>query len=238
MVCGSPADAQLLHSDAPVFAPNMFASGGKGYCDFALEAFDCFVADNPGARPRVVGFSIGAMGAVHIAAHRPGAVEALALVSAAAPLALGDFLPHMAGRQIFQLARKPGQGALTFATKAQSLALRLAPQFLMSQMFRGAGAAEMALMQDASFPDILRAGMQNGFQSYPKAYMATLAEYVSDWSAQLGRVHCPVSIWHGAEDTWAPVAMAHALERALGGPAELHILDGAEHYSTLAKVRL
>ncbi len=100
---GSAAELQLFGGQD--------RKGASGVClerlqpdwqDRLLAAFDAARAHLDGPTVRLVAFSLGTMSALHIAAKRPDAVEAVDLISAAAPLELGDFLPRMAGKAVFQ----------------------------------------------------------------------------------------------------------------------------------------
>ena len=59
------------------------------------------------APTHIVAFSLGAYRAIATAASQPEHVTRLTLISPAAPLELGDFLPHVAGRAVFRATRFP-----------------------------------------------------------------------------------------------------------------------------------
>ena len=89
-VPGGPEDASLLGIEG-VAAPDLFAAA-------PLAQFDAATAGAPDGSVHLVGFSIGAMVALRLAASRPDKVGKVTLISPAAPLNLGDFLPAMAGK--------------------------------------------------------------------------------------------------------------------------------------------
>lgn len=219
-----------------VVAPNLFDVSGKAPLTALLEVFDTAVADSGQEGVHVVGFSIGAMAALRLASARPEKVGEVTVVSPAAPLSLGDFLPNMAGAPVFKLAMKQPT-VLGMLTALQGLLARNAPGVLINQLFAKCGIQERALLQDASFVACLKAGMRNSFGPYRDGYLAYLAAYVDDWSAELAQVQAPVEIWHGDKDTWAPLAMAEALNKVLSAPCALHVVPEGEHYSTLKAVR-
>ena len=67
------------------------------------------LARYPAGPIRLVGFSLGAFMAIEVALRIADREVRLDLVSPAAPLGLGDFLPDMAGGPVFGLAaRNPG----------------------------------------------------------------------------------------------------------------------------------
>ncbi|CUH80413.1 alpha/beta fold hydrolase [Tropicibacter naphthalenivorans] len=227
---GSAADARLL------------AAGNPEWRVVPLALLDHAPGDVVKALPgghgpaHVVGFSIGAMAAMRLAAQVPERVERLTLVSAAAPLSLGDFLPHMAGKPVFEMAmRRPR--ALAAMTWGQGALGRVAPGAMIKALFAQAGEMERTLLADPEFRAVLTAGFSESFGAKRAAYLDYLRAYVSDWAGLLAQVRCPVDLWHGSKDTWSPLAMATALQAQFEG-ASLTMVDGAEHYSTLARVRL
>jgi pimeloyl-ACP methyl ester carboxylesterase len=237
---GSPQDATLLPPLPPetlLVAHDIFAAAPDALLGNALEAFDKTTAQTADGQVTLIGFSLGAMLALQLAAARAPQVKSLILISPAAPLSLGNFLPHMAGKPVFELA-KNNPKLLKSLTKLQCLLTKFAPRLLRNQLFHKSGSQDRALLTNPAFRATLAAGFKNSFCTHPASYIATLQSYVTDWSADLAKVTCPVTIWHGENDRSAPSAMAQAISAALPGPATLHLIPDAEHYSTLAKVTL
>jgi len=54
----------------------------------------------------IIGFSLGCLAAVKLAEQGGDSVRKLSLISAATPLELGDFLPAMAGKVVFETAMR------------------------------------------------------------------------------------------------------------------------------------
>jgi len=75
---------------------------GEPYFQAIARRIDGLAA---GAPYVVVGFSLGAFVAMRTAPYLAGRATRMHLVSAAAPLEGGDFLPHMAGQPVFRAAR-------------------------------------------------------------------------------------------------------------------------------------
>lgn len=237
-VPGCPLDAALLATkDRVAVAPNLFECVGKAPLEHLAVALDAAVAQNGGQAFHVVGFSIGAMAALRLAAARPEQVARVTVVSPAAPLLLGDFLPDMAGAPVFKLAMKRPR-VLHMLTALQGLLARNAPGVLIKQLFAKCGAQERALLADPQFVAALTEGMRNSFVTYRAGYLAYLAAYVADWSDELRNVRSPVEIWHGDKDTWAPLAMAEAIKDMVPSSCVLHVVPDGEHYSTVKAVQL
>ncbi|MEE3361736.1 MAG: alpha/beta hydrolase [Pseudomonadota bacterium] len=185
----------------------------------------------------LVGFSIGAMAALQIAARCPDKVSRVTLISPAAPLQLGDFLPDMAGKVVFELAaHKPK--VLALLTSVQAVIVRAAPALLIKALFAKSTAAELDLLKDADFQGAMKRVLKRSFGEYRSSYLAYLKAYVLDWRSVLPQVHCRVDIWHGTADTWSPITMAYALRENITTECTVHEVPDGGHYSTLLQVRL
>lgn len=233
---GSQKDADLLaaaNPDAHIVAIDLLSAPAGGVGDVFLSALD----GHDKADVTVVGFSIGAMAAIQIAALHPNIVSKLILVSPAAPLSLGDFLPKMAGKPVFELAIKRPM-VLRALTKAQGVIARLSPNTMINMLFGKCGPAEKALLLDPMFRPIITQGLRASFLHQQSNYLSYVTAYVEDWSGALDMVQCPVDLWHGSKDTWSPSEMSDALKDRLGDKATLNMVQDAEHYSTLTKAIL
>jgi Predicted hydrolases or acyltransferases (alpha/beta hydrolase superfamily) len=177
------------------------------------------------------------MAAIRIAASRPEQVSKVTLISAAAPLQMGSFLPDMAGQAIFQLAlHRPG--LLGVVTGLQSRLTRVSPHLMTRLLFGTCGASERALLKDPAFRDAIHEALRSCFITHRQAYLAYVRAYVADWSGLLAQVQCPVELWHGTADMWAPPDMAVALKSRFGAACVLHQIEDGEHYSTMCQTRL
>ncbi|MEP3295516.1 MAG: alpha/beta hydrolase [Pseudoruegeria sp.] len=237
---GSEHDARLIKTvddRVRLIAPNLLTASSLDPMHDLLADFDESTREIADGQINVVGFSIGAMAAIKIAAARPKRVGRLTLISPAAPLSLGDFLPEMAGKPVFDLAitRPRTLRVLTFV---QGLVSAVAPGFLIKQLFAKCGPAEKKLIDNKTFQEVIRHSFANSFRRHPAAYVRFVRSYVGDWSSALSNISCPVDLWHGEKDTWSPIAMSHALQEALAGPAHLNSIPDTEHYSTLSEVSL
>lgn len=237
-VPGGPDDATLLQTgDLPVTAPNLFDFAAGNPLQHLVSQYDAACAETEGGQMHVVGFSIGAMVALRLAAARPDTVDRVTVISPAAPLQLGNFLPEMAGAPVFKLAmQRPG--VLHLLTAVQGGLARFAPGLLVNQLFAKCGPQEQALLPDEHFRAALVSAMRSSFIDHRQGYLAYLSAYVADWSAELGHVRAPVQIWHGDADTWSPLAMSAAIKELVPADCDLHVVPGGEHYSTLKAARL
>jgi pimeloyl-ACP methyl ester carboxylesterase len=191
------------------------------------------------ARPvQLIGFSLGAFVAMEVALRlaelAPSLPVRLDLISPAGPLALGDFLPGMAGGPLFRLARD-APAAFAAVTRLQGVGAGLVPGWLVGLLFTGAAGPEAALTAMPAFrrgaAQMVRGALGPGATIYRQDILA----YVAQDPARLSRLDRPVRIWQGREDTWTPPAMADALARTLPDVRSLTYLDGLSHYSTLQR---
>lgn len=230
---GAPEELAAFEAPPPhVHGLNRLGRSEGSYEARLLAAFDEMSIDVP---VTLAGFSLGAMSASHIAAKRGHLVDKLILISPAAPLELGDFLPAMAGRPVFEAAQA-GDLALRLFTASQAALVALAPKLALKTMFRRSPDTEMRLLASPHFVDSVTAGLRSCLGERQRAYRQELRAYVRPWADVIGDIHCPTEIWSGADDDWAPPAMAAAYQQRLGDPASLNVCAGLGHYSTLRAV--
>ena len=234
-VPGGPGELALFggspFAGCDLFAPDRMAAGAGDVDDLAVAVRARF-GDAPVA---LVGFSLGAFVAVELAGRLGAQVSRLDLIAAAAPLETGDYLGAMAGAPVFRAARGAAW-RLAALLRFQALLARVAPGLLFRLIFAGAAGADRALVSQARFRDGIGAMLAAALRGGAPGYRRDLIAYVTPWSAALGKVMAPVTLWHGSEDNWTPPAMADALAAALPDVAAVHRLAGLSHYSTLAHV--
>lgn len=181
---------------------------------------------------RFVGFSLGAYVALEVASRMGPAVSRINLVSAAAPLTKGNFLPDMAGQMVFRAARYSPL-LLAALTRAQSFVLHISPERLFDALFASAQGKDRELAAQPHFRASIIDVMNDCFSEGAKGYRLELRGYTQDWSQILPQITQPVELWHGNLDNWAPPSMADALADALPNVRMVHRLEGHSHYSTL-----
>jgi pimeloyl-ACP methyl ester carboxylesterase len=180
----------------------------------------------------LIGFSLGAPVALAVARALGDRVAHLHLISPAAPLALGDFLPAMAGGGLFRLARaRPALFRLV--AQLESLIARTAPGFLCDRLFATAAGADLALSRDPGFRQAMAQVLRAGLGRTPAGFIAEVTAYAANGPADLAGPAVPITLWQGDADNWTPPAMAEALAAALPAPVTLNRLPGCSHYSAL-----
>lgn len=186
----------------------------------------------PGTPLRLVGFSLGASATLRIAPYLGEQVHHIDLVSAAAPLNLGNYLESMAGASVFKMA---GSSPLLFGLlcRAQSAGALLVPAQLQSVLFASAQGADRALAKSPEFKQRMKQVLREGLGKGVRGYRSEILYYVGDWLAEIASVTPPVSLLHGEADNWSPVAMAEDLAQRLPNCESFRKLQGQSHYSTL-----
>jgi pimeloyl-ACP methyl ester carboxylesterase len=197
-----------------------------------LDIYDEAMADAGGVSASIIGFSFGGMTAMEIASARPEQVRELKLIAPCAPLELGDYLKDAAGKDVFEAAMKsdPLLRGLAFV---QAIAVRFFFGPLMKNMFASSPDAEKALLGDPAFIAMLKHGARRSLIEDRAGYCDAMLRYVKPWGGVVKGVNCPVDIWHGSADGWAPPAMSEALIRVMENNASLTVCEGLAHYTTL-----
>ncbi|MDT8991194.1 alpha/beta hydrolase [Curvibacter sp. APW13] len=235
---GGLAEAQALQADAQrlglrVICQERFAAPSALAGEAYFQALADDVARHAQGQPvDLVGFSIGTFVALQVARLLGAQVRSLHLVSAAAPLEGGDFLPAMAGRPVFQLAQRQPH-LLRALTAVQGLLARVAPDALLGSLFASAQGADQALRTDPAFRQRTLHDLRRCFNALRSGYVRDVVAYVQPWHAQLRGVAAPTHLWHGDADNWSPPAMARYLQQQLPDCVECQVLPGLSHYSTL-----
>jgi pimeloyl-ACP methyl ester carboxylesterase len=230
---GTPAELALLGGAATRdwLAPDRANLPAEPTARFALLAE--IVSSASGGKPcRIVGFSAGAHAALRVAALMPTADLTLHLVSPAAPLETGSYLPRMAGGALFSAARDHPR-LFPALVLAQSLLARWFPGALLAGLFASARGEDQALVSDPYFANGIREVVRDSLIRGRYAYRAEIAAYVRPWAEILPQVRHPVTIWQGGTDSWTPPDMAEALARALPNVQAHNVFSGLSHYSTL-----
>jgi pimeloyl-ACP methyl ester carboxylesterase len=216
-----------------IFVPLRDDSCPDGNIDSYLDAIALQIAERfPHGTIRLIGFSLGACLALQIAERLEKRVEKIDLLSAAAPLCLGDFLDDMAGKAVFQTART-STTLFSLLVKIQSWAARWMPSLLVKAVFANAAGQDRQLANNSAFQNSMAMIIGQSLGQNANTYRREIAFYVTDWSATLPNVTQPITLWQGEMDNWTPPAMADALQKGLSNVVARHNLKGLSHYSTL-----
>lgn len=231
---GGPAELGLFEGGSEaVFTPDR----GPAWPSLPLPAYLDQLALEIRARfpegaIRLVGFSLGAFVALEVATRLAGRVSRIDLVSAAAPLETGDYLDQMAGKPVFQAARR-SPWLLALLTWVQGRIAQIAPRRLIAQIFAGAQGQDILLRDDPAFVAGVSALFRRALTEGAHGYAREVRAYVQPWGEIAPKIASEVVLWHGDLDNWTPPAMAEALARRLPNARPVVRLPGLSHYSTL-----
>lgn len=193
-------------------------------------------AGAPASQPlHLAGFSLGGFVALQTALElqqRGQAVQGLHLLSAAAPLQGGDFLPHMAGQAVFRMAAdRPA--LLRRVTALQAWLARGWPALLRQLLFASAQASDVALRDSPAFQTTVQTILDEALGAGRDGYLRDLAAYVQPWGPSVAGLQTPTWVWHGDQDNWSPPAMAQWLHTHLPQACGLTMWADQSHYGCL-----
>jgi pimeloyl-ACP methyl ester carboxylesterase len=185
-----------------------------GYGDF-LEAF----LDQLGVeRFQLIMHDWGSVG-LELAQRRPGAVKRLVLVDVV------PFVPGYRWHPSARIWRTPLAGELFMGASNKFMAK------LMLRRLRALPPDAIDAEVDAVFAEF-----DHGTQrAILRLYRSAPSEVLARAGDRLGDVEAPSLVVWGARDPFLPPRFAHALANALGGPAEVDLVEGAGHWPWIDK---
>ena len=202
---------------------------GEAYFRAVAQAIDGLAGAEPFS---LIGFSMGTFVALRAAPYLTSKVIATHLISSAAPLESGDFLNHMVGKAVFQMAQS-SPDALRRLTRVQGWMTRFLPGLMIGALFNGAKGGDLALATDKAFRKWIARILAETTGPGEAGYLRDIGAYVTPWAEHLKAVPLPCQLWHGDEDNWTPPGMATVLSHLLPQISPIHRVAGASHYSTL-----
>ena len=239
---GAPAELGLVWPDggpgvARLFVPDRARDRPDLAIGPYLDRLAATIAQRFSQGPiGLVGFSLGGFVATEVALRleQPGIARdiSLDLISTAAPLGHGDFLPDMAGGAVFALARRAPR-LFAALTLIQGVLARRAPGLLFGQIFAAAAGADADLARTPGFQAALQAILAHSLADGAEGYRREILGYVAQGPERLATLRAPITLWHGDCDNWAPPAMARAVVAQAPATRRLRAFPGLSHYSTL-----
>lgn len=107
--------------------------------------------------------------------------------------------------------------------------LRERPDEWFDRMARELCPSDAEISARPEFRAQVRRELLEGYRQGVDALIDESARLVEPWQIPLEDIRVPVDIWHGVEDTLAPIEMGRALAAAIPGAA-LHEIEGRGHF--------
>jgi len=182
------------------------------------------------AQVGLIGVSGGGPSALAMLALYPERISRAALVGALGPpwaiaACRSRFMP-LARWAFGAVVRIPGL-APALARIGLEL-IRMASPRVLSPGFLA--PADRAVLAEPGVRQILMRARREAFREGTAGSVQDLLLYINHWGFALDAISCPVTIWHGTEDTIVPVGMARQIQRAVPR-ADVRIIDGEGHFS-------
>ncbi len=178
------------------------------------------------------GASGGGPFAMACAAAFPERLSSLTLISSAAPQNLPGYKNKMAfGNRLGYFLNKYAPFLMKYATASFAKRMLKNPEKTFDQIFKQLGEADRkvirSMKEEGTFRvilDHLREAYSNGV----KGHIMDNQILTEDWNILYDKITCPVHIWHGEEDTLAPIPGVRALAAFLPH-ATPNYIAGAGH---------
>lgn len=224
---------RLIALDRPGVGLSDFRPGYRflDWPDDVAEAADRLEVN----RFAIFGHSLGAVFSLAIAYKLPERVTRCAVIGAPAPPDAPGVMTgmHRGNQVLLSLSRRiswpmRAQAAVMARLVKSSKADRLA-QNMLNSLTRP--DREVVTNRPELLDDMLDAGRET-FRSGTKGAVWANMLYIRPWGFPTQDIRVPVAIWHGREDTNAPVVMAEYLAQAIPG-SQLRIMANEGHMSSL-----
>ena len=109
------------------------------------------------------------------------------------------------------------------------------PDYLLTLLGHQMTVADRQVVSDASLRRELRMSYRDALKNGEEGWIDDVLALRREWKFDLGAVAPPIKVWHGKDDTFAPVAHSAYLASALGR-AELDLRDGAAHFDAMPEL--
>jgi pimeloyl-ACP methyl ester carboxylesterase len=229
---GEPGTVRVIAPDRPGMGLSTFQPGRR-LTDWASDVRQ--LADSLGIQRFVVaGFSGGGPHALAVAHGLPDRVIAVGSIAGAGPIdtryarrALKHANP--ANRLIFTLARTaPGLLSPVIALHAHGMKRHPVKVVRSSARATSLPEADRLAMTDPELQERIVAAAPEAFRQGIRGVVYEVGISAQPWGFDLAAIKPPVHIWHGDQDSNAPVAMARHLAGQIPG-SRLIIYPGEGH---------
>jgi len=218
--------ARILVADRPGYPTSSPVRHGTllGYIDDVIALADALHLDTFAA----LGVSGGGPYALACAAKIPERVTGCGLMSAIGPLSLPHSMDGMASvnRIVFTLAR------FMPALPGAFLPRQIKSSMKSMQKYIDEGTSPLADVPPHVFAQLI-ADQLEAVRAGGKGITFDMGIVTRDWGFKLEKIHIRVSMWHGAEDNLAPLALARYVAEHIPG-CVIKVIPSAGHAGTFS----
>ncbi|MEU9167023.1 alpha/beta hydrolase [Streptomyces sp. NPDC048420] len=183
----------------------------------------------------VVGRSGGAPHALACAALLPKRTARVGVLVALAPpdAADLDWFDGMTEANVHAYVNAAaGRHRLTAVLGPKSMTILADPAASVADMRSGLPESDRRIVADAGIQAMLERNFAEGLRSSADGWVDDVMAFSTGWGFDLAGITAPVSLWHGAEDIFAPVEHTRWLGRNIPG-AQVEVADDAAHFGAL-----
>ncbi len=183
----------------------------------------------------VVGRSGGAPHALACAALLPDRTARAAVLVALAPpdAADLDWFDGMTEANVHAYVNAAaGRHRLTTVLGQRSMTILADPAASVADMRSGLPESDRRIVADAGIQAMLERNFAEGLRSSADGWVDDVMAFSTGWGFDLAGITAPVSLWHGAEDIFAPVEHTRWLGRNIPG-AHVEVAHDAAHFGAL-----
>ncbi|MEV4493701.1 alpha/beta hydrolase [Micromonospora coxensis] len=112
------------------------------------------------------------------------------------------------------------------------------PRFLLEELMVQMSAADRRAINDAALRRLIADTYEDALRAGPYGWIDDVLALRRSWKFDLGAIDTtatPVRLWHGAEDTFAPVGHARWLAEQIPG-AQIEVQPGAAHFDAVEEL--
>ena len=224
-----PMKVRVIAPDRPGMGLSTFQPG-RSFTDWADDVRQ--LADSLAIeRFLVAGISGGGPHALAVAYGLPDRVTAAGSIAGAGPIDTSSALEGISrgNRLLLKLARRaPAVVWLLALPNARLAKRRPGKVFERAAGGKGLPAADREAMASPRLREVSIAAAPEAFRQGVRGFVHEIRMYVHPWGFDVATLKPPVCIWHGAEDSNVPLALAQGLAERIPN-SSLTIYDGEGH---------
>nr|WP_243710467.1 alpha/beta hydrolase [Micromonospora sp. KC213] len=151
-----------------------------------------------------------------------------------------DWFAGMNGDNVRGFGGRDDHDTATMIAQIRRRAARVVedPRFLLEELMVQMSAADRRAVNDAALRRLIADTYEEALRAGPYGWIDDVLALRRSWKFDLAAIdtaRTPVRLWHGAEDTFAPVGHARWLAGQIPG-AEIEVQPGAAHFDAVEEL--